>query len=167
VPATEVASRAEESVSAEAKSPASTVKADPAPAAEPSEPKAAAKPDAKPQEPPKTTLRLTKKNTKIAGIACRQVVELVGDEPVMTHCMADKARLGITEREIRTLARTFEMAREREFGWLGTATQDENFVSIASEDLKSKKTLKLHAVSTAALPTGHLRIPREFKQVQD
>lgn len=114
---------------------------------------------------PKTTLRLTKKNQKIAGVPCRMVEELIDDKPVMTHCMAPKARLGITERETRTLARVFAMARKRDYGWLGTATNDEEFVSVASQDLQSKKTLRLKSVSTDPLPVGHLRVPREFKEV--
>lgn len=113
---------------------------------------------------PKTKLRLTKKKKTIAGIRCRVVEEFSGGQPVMTHCMADKARLGITEREIRSLARLFKMARERDFGWLGTHTKDEDFVSIASEDLQSKKTMRLTAVDTKFLPAGYLRIPRHYKK---
>lgn len=114
---------------------------------------------------PATTLRLTQQTKEIAGVACRVVEELAGKQPVMIHCMADKARLGISEREIRSLARVFQMARERNFGWLGTATRDEKFVSVASEDLQSKKTLQLQFASTKPLPAGFLRIPREFKEV--
>ncbi len=117
------------------------------------------------KDKPETTLRLTKKSKKVSGIPCRVVEELKGDQPVMTHCMADKARLGITEREIRTLSRVFSMARKRGLDWLGTATTDERFVSVASQDLQSKKTLQLKSVSTKPLAVGHLRVPREFKQV--
>ncbi|MDJ0806369.1 MAG: hypothetical protein QNJ78_05995 [Gammaproteobacteria bacterium] len=111
----------------------------------------------------KTKLRLTKKKKTIAGIRCRVVEEIMGDQTVMTHCMADKARLGITEREIRSLARLFKMARERNLGWLGTYTKDEDFVSIASEDHQSKKTLRLTAFDTKPLPAGYLRIPKHYK----
>lgn len=117
------------------------------------------------KDKPETMLRLTKKTKKIADIPCRVVEELKGDQPVMTHCMADKARLGITEREIRTLSRVFSMARKRGLDWLGTATTDERFVSVASQDLQSKKTLQLKSVSTKPLAAGYLRVPREFKQV--
>ena len=78
--------------------------------------------------------------------------------------MANKARLGITEREIRTLARTFVMARERNFGWLGVATGDEEFVSIQTRDPATGAQLVLKEVSTAPLPQGHLKIPREYRQ---
>jgi chemotaxis protein histidine kinase CheA len=149
---------------------AQTSPAEAATAETPAQTATAAKPEgtAETAKPPlKATLRLTKKQKNIAGIPCREVEEIVNDKPVMVHCMADKARLRVTEREVRTLARTFEMARERELGWLGTATQDENFVSVATQDLQTNKTLTLKAVSTRPLPMGHLRIPREFKQVQD
>lgn len=115
---------------------------------------------------PKTKLRLTKKKKTIAGVPCRVVEEVSGDQPVMVHCMADKARLGITEREIRSLARLFKMARERDFGWLATYTKDEDFVSIASEDLQSKKTLRLNAIDTKPLPAGYLRIPKNYTPTQ-
>lgn len=117
------------------------------------------------QDKPKTSLRLTKQSKTIAGVQCRVVEELAGDQPVMTHCMAEKTHLGISERETRTLARIFEMARERGYGWLGTATTDEQFVSIASQDLQSNKTLQLKSHSSKPLPTGYLRVPREFKKV--
>jgi len=111
-----------------------------------------------------TTLHLTSKSRQIAGINCRVVEELLDRQPVIRHCMADRARLGITEREIRSLARTFVMARERDFDWLATATKDEKFVSIASEDLRSHHSLQLQSVSTKPLPPAHLRIPREFSK---
>jgi hypothetical protein len=113
-------------------------------------------------EPQSTSLHLTPKSRKIAGVECRVVEELLDDKPIIRHCMADRARLGITEREIRSLARTFKMARERDLGWLATATKDEKFVSVASEDLRNQKTLMLKTVSTKPLPTGQLRIPRDF-----
>jgi hypothetical protein len=117
---------------------------------------------AAPEKNPKTTLHLTPKSMDIAGINCRVVEELMDKQPIIKHCMADKARLGITEREIRTLARTFKMARDRDFGWLGTATKDEKFVSIASEDLSSHKKLTLQSISTKPLPSDYLRIPRDY-----
>lgn len=112
-----------------------------------------------------TTLRLTNKKQKIAGIECRIIEELAGALPVMTHCMADKVHLGITERELRSLGRLFKMARERNLGWLGTATPDEKFVSVSSEDLQSHKTLQLKSLSTKPLPSGYLRIPGNFKPI--
>lgn len=120
---------------------------------------------AKDDTKPKTTLRLTKKNQEIAGVQCRLVEELTGDKTGKTHCMAAKARLGITERETRTLSRVFALARKRNWGWLGTATTDEQFVSVATQDPESKKTLMLKTVSTDPLPVGHLRIPKNFKEV--
>jgi hypothetical protein len=116
--------------------------------------------------PPVVTpaLRASREKREIAGIECRVVEELRDGEPVREHCMANKAQLGITEREVRTLARTFKMARERNLGWLGAATADENFVSVEVVDPASGTRLVLQQVSTTALPQGHLKIPREYKQ---
>jgi hypothetical protein len=110
--------------------------------------------------------RATRKTDKVSSIGCRVVLELVDGEPAVEHCMANKAALGITEREMRTLARLFVMARERAYDWLGASTQDEDFVSVRSRDLARGKTLMLQSVSTKALPVGHLRIPRDFKEVK-
>ena len=122
---------------------------------------AQAKPAATPAAA-KTSLRLTGQTKEVAGIECRIVEELKEEQPIMTHCMADKARLGITEREIRSLARTYQMARERDLGLLGTATKDEKFVSVASQDLQTKQTMELQHLSTKPLPAGYLRIPMGY-----
>lgn len=121
-------------------------------------------PEPPPSLPVKPELRATRDTREVAGIECRVVDELRDGKPVLQHCMANKARLGITERETRTLARTFTMARERNLGWLGTATEDEEFVSIQVRDPESGRQLVLQALSTEPLPRGHLRIPREYEQ---
>ena len=108
----------------------------------------------------------TPKTGEIAGVSCRIVLELIDGEPAIEHCMANKAALGITERELRTLARLLVMARERNLDWLGAATKDEEFISLRSRELKHGKTLSLQSVSTAALPPGHLRVPRDYKEVK-
>jgi hypothetical protein len=128
------------------------------------------KPEAEPDEaarkplPAKPEFRATRETREVAGIECRVVEEIRDGYPVVAHCMANKARLGVTEREIRTVARTFVMARERNLGWLGAGTEDEAFVSIQARDLESGRKLVLQSVSTAPLPRGHLRIPREYRQ---
>ena len=113
----------------------------------------------------KTSLKNTKKQQSVAGIKCRLIEELRDNRPVMHHCMADKSRLGFTEREVRSLARVFGMARERGYEWLGTATGDEKFVSIKSRDLSNGMTLELVSVSNKPLPVGYLRIPKEYQKV--
>ena len=112
------------------------------------------------------TLKLTKKSRKVAGIECRVVQELVDGKAVIEHCMANSARLGVTDRELITMARTFEMARSKDFGWLGTGTEDEEFISVQSKDLRDNRVLTLTTVSTKPLPQGYLRIPREYKEVE-
>ena len=108
---------------------------------------------------------LTGESDTVAGVRCRVVNELRDGAPVIEHCMAGKAALGITERELRTLARTFEMARERDFGWLATATADEAFISVRSRALDGGTRLTLVAVSTDPLPKGHLRVTRDYREV--
>lgn len=112
------------------------------------------------------TLRPTKTKRKVAGIECRVVHELAEGKPVIEHCMANSSRLGLTKREIITMARTFEMARNRDYGWLGVGTQDEEFVSVYSRDQRDNRVLQLTEVSTAPLPIDYLRIPREYQQVK-
>ena len=111
-------------------------------------------------------LKPAKKNRKIAGIKCRVVHELEDDKPVVEHCMANSARLSITEREVITMARTFQMGQNRDYGWLGIGTEDEEFISIYSRDLRDNRVLQLTGVSNKPLPADHLRVPREYKQAK-
>jgi hypothetical protein len=111
-------------------------------------------------------LKPAKKNRKVAGIKCRVVHELEDDKPVVEHCMANSARLGITEREVITMVRTFEMGQNRDYGWLGIGTEDEEFISIYSRDLRDNRVLQLTEVSNKPLPADHLRVPREYKQAK-
>jgi hypothetical protein len=94
------------------------------------------------------------------------VHELLDDKPVIEHCMANSANLGITTREMRTMSRLFSMSRDRKFGWPGVGTEDEEFVSVHSRDLRDNKAFQLTSVSTKPLADGYLRIPRSFKQVE-
>jgi len=114
---------------------------------------------------PAPRFQATPKRDEVAGISCRVVQEIVNDKPVVEHCMANKAALGITEREMRTLARLFALARERSWDWLGAATEDEAFVSVRSRRLDSDARLELGSVSTDPLPQGHLRISRKFTEI--
>lgn len=115
---------------------------------------------------PAPTLRPTKKERQVAGVKCRVVQELADGEPVIEHCMANSARLGLTKREIITIARTFQMARNRDLGWLGVGTEDEEFVSVYSRDQRDNRVLQLTEVSTAPLPVDYHRIPRGYQQVK-
>ena len=112
------------------------------------------------------TLKPTKKQRKVAGIECRVVHELIDGKPVIEHCMANSARLKVTDRELITLSRLFGMARNMELGWLGTGTKDEAFVSVQSRDLRDGRTLGLTSVSTQPLAQGYLRIPKTYKPVE-
>lgn len=85
---------------------------------------------------------------------------------MVEHCMANKAGFGITERESRTLARLFVLARAQGYGWLGAATPDEDFVSVRAKDSMHAGTLELLSVSRSPLEPGYLKIPSEFRQVE-
>ena len=111
-------------------------------------------------------LKPTKNMRKVAGIECRVVHELLDGKPVVEHCMANSARLNIADRELITMVRAFEMARNRDFGWLGIGTEDEEFVSVQSRDLRDNRVLQLTGVSTKPLAQGYLRIPREYKEIE-
>lgn len=125
------------------------------------------KPTVEPVEKaPKPVLKATNKKQTVAGISCRVVREVLNDEPVIEHCMANSARLDITKREVITMKRTFSMARDHQFGWLAVGTEDEEFISIQSRDLRSGKTFKLTSASNKPLAQGYLRIPREYKKVE-
>jgi hypothetical protein len=115
---------------------------------------------------PAASLKPTKTKRKVAGIECRVVHEVADGAPVIEHCMANSARLGLTKREIITMARTFEMARNRDLGWLGVGTEDEEFVSVYSRDQRDNRVLQLTEVSNAPLPVDYHSIPREYQQVK-
>ncbi|MGB5678989.1 MAG: hypothetical protein WBN36_14495, partial [Gammaproteobacteria bacterium] len=95
---------------------------------------------------PAPKFKPTKNLRKVAGIECRVVNELIDNKPIIEHCMANSARLGVTKREVITMARTFEIARNYDFGWLGASTIDEEFFSIYSRDLQNKRVMQLTAV---------------------
>ncbi|MEJ2309658.1 MAG: hypothetical protein P8Z78_10130 [Gammaproteobacteria bacterium] len=111
-------------------------------------------------------LKASKKTDKVAGIDCRIVHELVDNEPVIEHCMANSARLGITDRELITLSRLFKMAREKDYDWMAIGTRDEEFVSIRSRDLGNNRVMELTSVDTTPLPAGYLRVPKHYKEVE-
>lgn len=118
------------------------------------------------EKAPRPELRPTNKNKTIAGVRCRVVHEMADGEPAIEHCMANSAKLEVTDREVITMARTFSMARDRDFGWLAAGTEDEEFISVQSRDLRSGRTLKLTSVDNMPLAQGYLRIPREYREVE-
>lgn len=118
------------------------------------------------EKAPRAELKATNKKQTVAGIRCRIVHEIIEGEPAIEHCMANSARLNITDREIITMTRTFSMARDHQFGWLAVGTEDEEFISIQSRNLRSGKTFQLTSVSNKPLAQGYLKIPREYKQVK-
>ena len=121
-----------------------------------------------PKDAPTTPVfKPSSKTDEVAGVKCRVVIELVDGEPAIEHCMANKAALRITERESRTLARVFMMAREQGYGWLGAATKDEDFISVRSRTLGGNKALQLVSLSTKPLEQGYLKVPTDFTEAKE
>ena len=110
-------------------------------------------------------LRPTRKERTVAGIHCRVVHELQDGQPVIEHCMANSARLGVTDRDLINLARVFAMSREQGFDWLGAGSKDETFAAVQSRDLRDNRMLQLTTVSRRPPPAGYLRIPRDYREV--
>ena len=147
--------------------PGPNIAAPDAPTGEPTSGEASPAPSARPSGRwPAPILNPSNKTRTVAGIRCRVVRELLDGEPVIEHCMANSARLKVTDRELITLARSFGMARNMEFGWLGVGTQDEEFVSVQSRDLRDERLLELTSVSTKPLAEGYLRIPKTYSLVE-
>jgi hypothetical protein len=115
--------------------------------------------------PPGPRLQPTERMETVGGVRCRVVMELVDGAPAVEHCMANKAALGITERETRSLSRLFEMARKRGWDWLPAATGDEEFVSVRSRRATDGAAWTLRSVSTAALPVDYMRVSRDFREL--
>jgi hypothetical protein len=118
------------------------------------------------EKAPPAVLKPSNKKRTIAGIRCRVINEMLDDKPVVEHCMVNSANLDVTTREVISMARTFSMARDRDFGWLAASTEDEEFISIQSRDLRTRRVFELTSVSNKPLAQGYLRIPREYKQVK-
>jgi hypothetical protein len=118
------------------------------------------------EKAPRPVFKPTSKKKTVAGVRCRIVHEMAGDKPAIEHCMADSAKLNITDREVITMTRTFSMARDHKFGWLAVGTEDEEFISVQSRDLNDNRVFKLTSVDNKPLKQGYLRIPREYKKVE-
>ena len=115
---------------------------------------------------PPAVLKPGNKKRTIAGIRCRVINEMLDGKPAIEHCMVNSANLDVTTREIISMARLFSMARDRDLGWMAVGTEDEEFISIQSRDLRTKRVFELTSISNKPLAQGYLRIPREYKQVK-
>lgn len=115
---------------------------------------------------PEITLKPVRKQQVVAGIKCRLVHELLDNKPVIEHCLANSARAGLSERETRSLIRTYAILRKyRDVSWPGTGTVDEKYVSVRSRHLNGGESLALKSVSAEILDPAYLRIPRNYKLV--
>lgn len=112
---------------------------------------------------PVITLKPTGKREMISGINCHLVHEMIDGKPLIEHCFANPARMGITVRDVKTLIRTYAILRKyRDSGWLGAGSIENDYVSVRSRHLDSTQTLQLKEVSTKPLEPKYMYIPREY-----
>jgi hypothetical protein len=116
------------------------------------------------EKTPHPVLKPEGKKGAVADIPCRVVTELRDGKPAIEHCMANIGNLNITTREIRTLVRWLAAAREKELGWIGIGSKDEEFAAIQSREEDGKRGLRLKSVSRDPLPQDYLKISRDFKE---
>jgi hypothetical protein len=129
------------------------------PTAEPAEQAAA-------QTSPKSTLSPTGKKRSIAGVRCREVMEMRNDKPVAEHCVADAAALGMTPRELITMARLIEFSKQRtDPDWIAMQS-DEQFISIRSAPPGAAATFELKSVSHDIVPREYFRVPAGYKKLE-
>lgn len=115
---------------------------------------------------PEITLKSAGKQQKVSGIKCRLVHEYIDEKPVIEHCLANSARSGLSERETRSLIRTYAILRKHtDTDWPGAGTTDEVYVSVRSRHLDGDNSMELKSVSYDLIDTSYLRIPREYKLV--
>jgi len=147
--------------------------AKPAPAsvAEPEAEQAKAEPEAGQAKPaaaesaPMSVLSPTGKMQSVAGVRCRVVNEMRNEKPVAEHCLADPAALGMTPRELITMARLIEFAKQRtDPDWIAVQS-DEQFISIRSAPPGGDASFVLKSVAHDIVPRDAFRVSPGYKKL--
>jgi hypothetical protein len=87
------------------------------------------------------------------------------DKRVAEHCMADAAALGMTPRELITMARLIEFSKQKtDPDWIALQS-DEQFIAIRSGPPGGAATFVLKSVSHDIVPWDYFRVPREYKKL--
>jgi len=129
--------------------------------------------DTAPKNPEKTSaapsrssvIKPTGKREAVEGIRCMVVNETSNDKPVAEHCLADSGALGMTPRELITMARLIEFSKQRtDPNWIAIQS-DEDFVTIRSTLPDGETTFVLKQVSHDILPPENFRVPEGYKKV--
>jgi len=109
-------------------------------------------------------LRPTKEMTSVADYRCRLVEEALDEATTLEHCMANAAGLDMTQREVITLRRVFQAARQLDWSWLGAGTEDERFVAIRSRQPDGSAQLELQSIARGPVDDPSMRVPGNFTE---
>jgi len=113
-----------------------------------------------------SVLSPTGQKDSVAGYRCRVVKEMRNDELVAEHCLVDAATLGMTPRELITMARLIEFSKQRtDPDWIA-AQSDEQFISIRSRPAGGGETFVLKSVAHDVVSRDYFRVPPEYKKLE-
>lgn len=110
-------------------------------------------------------LKPTGKKETVAGVRCMIVNEIVNNKPVVEHCMADAYALGMTPRELITMARLIDFSKAwTDPDWIA-AQSNEKYISIRSRPTGGDVTFVLEAVSHETASRDYFRVPPEYQKL--
>lgn len=110
-------------------------------------------------------LKPTGKKETVAGVRCIIVNEIENDKPVAEHCMADAHALGMSPRELITMARLIDFSKEwTDPEWVAVQSE-EKYISIRSRPLDGDVAFILEAVSHKIASREHFRVPPEYQKL--
>lgn len=111
------------------------------------------------------TLKPTGNKDTVAGIRCNIVNEIENEKPVAEHCMASASALGMSQREMITMARLVDFSRQwTDPDWIATQS-NEQFVSIRSRPAGESATFQLKSVSHLTPPSDYFRVPAGYQKL--
>ncbi|HUT40198.1 MAG TPA: hypothetical protein VM011_02565 [Gammaproteobacteria bacterium] len=118
------------------------------------------------KSPPKNILSPTTEKNTVAGFSCRVVREMRDDKLLAEHCLVDAYALGMTPRELISMARLIEFSRQRtDPDWIAIQS-DEQFITIRSRPAVGEPTFILKSVSHEIVPREYFRVPAEYEKLQ-
>ena len=111
------------------------------------------------------TLKPTGSRDSVADVRCNIVNEIVDNKPVAEHCMANAAAMGMSRREITTMARLIQFSRDwTDPDWM-VVQMNEQFISIRSRPAGGDVIILLKAVSHQTPPVDFFRVPKEYRKL--
>lgn len=110
-------------------------------------------------------LKPTGKKETVAGVRCMIVNEIENDKPVAEHCMADAYALGMSPRELITMARLIDFSKEwTDPDWIAVQSK-EKYISIRSRPSGGDVAFILEAVSHKIASRDYFRVPPEYQKL--